>query len=137
CACSLRADAHARTEVESRLPMIMTDKEQRKNERSARATGCLVGLGVRVARYPPLLERLFVPGSGSGTHEQLTDNRQPGLRTVQSHVAICSEDLLIRRIEGKDFDAWVLAFEPTNDFSSGFFGSRVTDDKEAVVLNRA
>src|SRR5438045_3918091 len=35
--------------------------------------------------------RVTVPGSGSGIHEQLTDNRQPGLRTVLSHVVICSE----------------------------------------------
>src|SRR5216117_1758225 len=81
--------------------------------------------------------RVTVPGSASGIHEELSDNRQPGLRTVLSHVVICSEDLLIRRIEGKNFDAWVLAFKPTNDSSSGFFGSRVTDDKEVVVLNRA
>src|SRR5437762_11892073 len=90
------------------------------------------GLGCRQESraLPAPAGRVTVPGSASGIHEELSSNRQPGLRTVQSHVVICSDDLSIRRIDGKDFDARVFGFEPTNNFSSGFFGSRVTDDKE-------
>jgi hypothetical protein len=45
--------------------------------------------------------------------------------------------LLARRIQGKNFDLWVFRLEPTNHFSSGRFGCRMTDDKddkEVIIL---
>ena len=67
----------------------------------------------------------------------MDDNPQPSLRIVLSHVEIRPENLLTERIDGKNFDARKLLFEPVNHFSSVFFGSRVADDKELEVLNRA
>jgi len=65
------------------------------------------------------------------------DNRQPCFWPVLSDVVIGSKDLLIGRIQRKNFDRWVFGSEPSYDLSSGFFGSRVADDKKVVILNRA